>query len=1413
MTLFLTLVCGVLIVILFAQTSGMRKIVTEHGKALGILLDRIEVLETRASTAPAPAPAASQAAESPARPEQPPVVVRPEPPVATPPPVVEPGPYLPLPDRQRAPRHRPLPDRERPATPARVNPAASAAPEQPEMGQSAPSRTPAPPVRPVTPAGPGLGDRIAAQLRIGWDQWIAQNLLAVTGGIFVLLGASFFVAVAISNGWLTPWRQVVAALIGGGLLLVAGWRAWPGDASKRAAHILSQSLVGTGAGVMLLGIVAGARIYEQPLYPTWVGLIGAGAISALVVAIAVRWNAQVTAGLGIITAVAAPLLVDAPPTTGTILFLLLALAGSGCAIAFRGWPWLLQVAIIASLPQPAMWAFDDHLSADQQPTAVALGVIVAWWALLALPALLFETRADSTRLRMPTSSALFQVAGLAALFGRIEFGSVHAAGFQALLCVLAACHLVAGAVMLQVRPSSRHGAVFVWAIGAALAAGAAAVILGGAAQPAFWGVEALAMLWLYVRFADRQAGVMAALLGALTAGWSLYLAPPAALAHSLPELATGVLALAALVVMLGGAAFLLRRTRDAAIAFAVSAWVALFYFAGVLVVGLVAPHAGPVDQTAQLWMTGVWAVLATAGCLGALVLPQRYRDGVRIVAELSLWVVAAKALAIDSFALGIHETGVLWLLGALGALSAVLVVIERRMPQEKFPLPLATPFAALLVISGLTQPGFDAYRAGTPHLLETLAVLGIALAASLLALWRYPMARRADALAVAVLLVVEGLALATVTIATPHLGVTSENALRAVSVGPLVLGLLLLGGAMLVRRLPEELRTRSRYCAGGVIGLSALLTVGNTSAFGATGGALVVAGFWLAAVAVLGLSLRRRPGDDLLLAATAVAVAMCAFALVTTAPPDALAYGATHGWWALAAAAIAAAAAAFAAICVPVVQRSIAVAAASTIALYGASVLVVTALTPHADHVSQTATQTAQLVLAVVWTIWGVALLGAGVFRAPNIGVVLRAKGMGVLAIAAALTVVDTLAFGTGEGLTAVAAVWLAATGAIALAARRRPEQELLLLAGALAVGVCAFALVATAPPQALAYGAAEGWWALATAAIATAAAVVAAICAPARWRIATVCAAHPRRALRRLRPGRDRAHAGRRPRDAGGAARALGRVDGLGRLPAGRRRRPRLAARRRAPPRRHRTHRNRGREGAAGRHGALRHRAPRRRLPHARRDSPGGRVGLRAPDEAVRARDRAGVTPRGPSVQDVHRARGHEHDEHERRERLDGHQQLRRAGDRHRVGRAEGRRVRARRVEVVGEGRLPVRHQLLGVGHLREQEVRRIAVAVLAGARPPTVELPEPEREHEHVREPHEERAGEQLPPAHLRAAGQQLAHEQHQRRAVGGHGEAEQAERQHPVGRMLAPLGVGDRQRDQCEHGDDREHHTGSQ
>jgi hypothetical protein len=214
-----------------------------------------------------------------------------------------------------------------------------------------------------------------------------------------------------------------------------------------------------------------------------------------------------------------------------------------------------------------------------------------------------------------------------------------------------------------------------------------------------------------------------------------------------------------------------------------------------------------------------------------------------------------------------------------------------------------------------------------------------------------------------------------------------------------------------------------------VTAVASALTVGDTAAFGLTRGSLVVAAFWLAATAALALAVRRRADDPFLLGSAVVAVATCAFTLVVTAPPEALAYGAANGWWALIAAAIATAAAVVAAWCAPLAWRTGAIAAALLVALYGVSVLVVTALTPNGDHT----TQVAQLALSVVWTIWGVALLGVGVVRTSTLGIVLRRSGIALAGIAAAkVLIVDTARFDTAHragvflalGLILLAGAW-----------------------------------------------------------------------------------------------------------------------------------------------------------------------------------------------------------------------------------------------------------------------------------------------------------------------------------------------------------------------------------------------------
>jgi len=139
----------------------------------------------------------------------------------------------------------------------------------------------------------------------------------------------------------------------------------------------------------------------------------------------------------------------------------------------------------------------------------------------------------------------------------------------------------------------------------------------------------------------------------------------------------------------------------------------------------------------------------------------------------------------------------------------------------------------------------------------------------------------------------------------------------------------------------------------------------------------------------LALAARRRPGEPLLLGSVLVAVGTCAFTLVATAPPEALAYGAANGWWALVAARDRGSLRGRRGLVRP---RPPGVAAAIPAALLVAllravSVLVVTALTPDGSHTTQGRAGGA---LGRLDALGASPLLAAGVMRASTLGVVLR---------------------------------------------------------------------------------------------------------------------------------------------------------------------------------------------------------------------------------------------------------------------------------------------------------------------------------------------------------------------------------------------------------------------------------------
>src|SRR6266516_3906124 len=141
----------------------------------------------------------------------------------------------------------------------------------------------------------------------------------------------------------------------------------------------------------------------------WVG--GAAVVLGLVATIvAVRWESQVVAGIGVVGALLAPVLVDAGTTNASLAFMAIALGSAVGILLWRRWGWLAGLAYVVSLPQLVVWVSASE-DAHRLLVLVVLGV---FWALYVAGALGYELREPTAKLRVVSTLLLLANAGVTA---------------------------------------------------------------------------------------------------------------------------------------------------------------------------------------------------------------------------------------------------------------------------------------------------------------------------------------------------------------------------------------------------------------------------------------------------------------------------------------------------------------------------------------------------------------------------------------------------------------------------------------------------------------------------------------------------------------------------------------------------------------------------------------------------------------------------------------------------------------------------------------------------------------------------------------------------------------------------------------------------------------------------------------
>ena len=460
-------------------------------------------------------------------------------------------------------------------------------------------------------------------------------MLAVVGGIALLLGAIFFLSLAFSRGWITEPLRVLIGLVAGAALLVLGELSF-----TRLRGALGHVLVAVGLAIISLALLAATRLYH--VVPVEWGLLGAFVAAVAAAAIAVRHDSQVVAAFGLTAVLASPPILGASPTLVTLLFVAATLVGTTGVALFRTWVWLPPLAFVLAGPQLASYVTGGP------PVAEGLIAIAGFWLVNLLAAGGEEVRHSTDRLRTTTVTLLLADAAFTLWAGFAILSGPQEAWRGTFLAVMAVAHLALGLAFL-LRNGDRHAfGLVVAATGVAALTMAFPIQFGGPPVPIAWTAEAVALAWVAVIRRHPYSAAVSVLLAVLAVGHlvSIEYGPAdlvAGFSRSIPFVGPEGMTFGFMLAALAVTGLIVR-----------IAWVR----AGLAAVGgLVAIYVFPFELSGPALVAG-WAALAAAGFIAhARIVAPRISDDVREDRVVSL---------------GLPEPLVAPIAGAVWALSRVV---------------------------------------------------------------------------------------------------------------------------------------------------------------------------------------------------------------------------------------------------------------------------------------------------------------------------------------------------------------------------------------------------------------------------------------------------------------------------------------------------------------------------------------------------------------------------------------------------------------------------------------------------------------------------------------------------------------------------------------------------------------------
>lgn len=526
--------------------------------------------------------------------------------------------------------------------------------------------------------------------RIEFERLFGGRVLAWIGGLATLLGIVFLMRSAVDSSWFTEEVRTLMAAFGSLALLVLG--VW---LHERRGHL---ELARVAVAVAIPGLFATTVVASQAydLISPVLGLEAAALVGAIGVAIAVRWSSMLVGGVGILGALAAPMLVGTTGESGSIAFVAVALAASVGVLLWQRWNWLSLGAFAVSAPQLISWIYESGFISFEgganpsEPSLLVLAVLVGFWVLYAAAAFGYELRARGEE-KLPVSSWLLLLCGSVFVVGAgcIVIGSDSALALNGWIFGFAAAHLLLGGAAIRFGIHREIGSLLTGG-GIALGSIGLANAFDGPTLVAVWSAMAAALAYMSTRVDRGSAPALSdaqrLLIGAFAflALGILHLlvveAPPYALVDGVEDLGSSLVAIACCASAALACWHWGRQIEPKAATVTGFVGAAGFVYLGsVLIIDAIGSNdSGEAREIGQSWLSAFW----TATGLGAVIWgmlrksPKARLGGLALltVAIAKVWTYDLAELEELARALSFVALGLLLLAGAFA--------YQRFKPEE-----------------------------------------------------------------------------------------------------------------------------------------------------------------------------------------------------------------------------------------------------------------------------------------------------------------------------------------------------------------------------------------------------------------------------------------------------------------------------------------------------------------------------------------------------------------------------------------------------------------------------------------------------------------------------------------------------------------------------------------------------------